>query len=278
MFGYIKPFKPYMRFCEFDIYNAFYCGLCKQMGKQYGQIFRLMLSYDFTFLSILAASLNSDEPEIKMAHCIVHPIKKRPCLSACCELDYTSAAAVISIYHKICDSINDSSFMISIPYRILRMATKKGYKLAKSRYPKLADSVEEKMKQQFELEKNKCSSIDMACEPTAAIMSDMAKSIPSTKDQDKQLSGLGYHLGRFVYLADAVTDMKKDMEKGNYNPLLSTQNSEELAQININMTLSLIADYYCKLDIKKFREILDNIIYLGLKNFRLTSRKKRKGE
>ena len=36
MFGYVRPFKPYMRMFEYDIYKAVYCGLCKDMGRRYG--------------------------------------------------------------------------------------------------------------------------------------------------------------------------------------------------------------------------------------------------
>ena len=35
MFGYVRPFKPYMRMFEYDIYKAVYCGLCKDMGRRY---------------------------------------------------------------------------------------------------------------------------------------------------------------------------------------------------------------------------------------------------
>ena len=39
MFGYVKPFKPHMRICEFETYNAVYCGLCKKLGKKYKAAF-----------------------------------------------------------------------------------------------------------------------------------------------------------------------------------------------------------------------------------------------
>lgn len=52
MFGYVRPFKPYMRMFEYDIYKAVYCGLCKDMGRRYGFVTRFTLSYDFAFLSL----------------------------------------------------------------------------------------------------------------------------------------------------------------------------------------------------------------------------------
>ena len=109
MFGYIRPFKPHMRFYEFEIYNSFYCGLCKNLGKKYGQIFRLILSYDFAFLGILYNSYHLKSNTIKKCHCIVHPFKKKSCICCTNNLDYTSAAAVISVYHKVCDEIQFAS-------------------------------------------------------------------------------------------------------------------------------------------------------------------------
>ena len=35
---------------------------------------------------------------------------------------------------------------------------------------------------------------------------------------------------------------------------------------SVNMSLGLLADAYCKCNIVNYRPILDNIIYLGLKN------------
>ena len=34
-------------------FQAAYCGLCYELGRQYGVLARCMLNYDFTFLVIL---------------------------------------------------------------------------------------------------------------------------------------------------------------------------------------------------------------------------------
>ena len=56
MFGYIRAAKPEMRIKEFELYKAVYCSLCKELGKSYGFLARLTLSYDFTFLALLNMS------------------------------------------------------------------------------------------------------------------------------------------------------------------------------------------------------------------------------
>ncbi len=41
------------------------------------------------------------------------------------------------------------------------------------------------------------------------------------KDKEKVIaSQCGYHIGRYIYIIDALDDIKKDSESGNYNPLL----------------------------------------------------------
>lgn len=271
MFGYIRPFKPHMRNFEYEIYSSFYCGLCKELGKKYGQIFRMTLSYDFAFLGLLYNAYHSKCNTIKKKRCIVHPIKKKNCV--CCgeNLDYTCATAVISVYHKICDEIADRGVFSSVFFRLLRRFMKKSYRKASEKYPEIAKKTELYMNLQTEIEREKTSSIDRACEPTAQIMANIAKNISTDESDRKKLSGFGYHLGRFIYLADAYDDIEKDKKKGNYNPLLlnfdTVSEAKNFAMQNINLSLGQAAEFYSKLNISKFRDILDNVIYLGLPNF-----------
>ena len=62
MFGYIRPNKPELLVKEYDLYKSAYCGLCKRMGKDYGRLSRLALSYDGTFLAML--SMRSEERRV----------------------------------------------------------------------------------------------------------------------------------------------------------------------------------------------------------------------
>ena len=52
MFGYIAINKAEMKFRDFDIYHAYYCGLCKDLKERYGRSGQITLSYDMTFLII----------------------------------------------------------------------------------------------------------------------------------------------------------------------------------------------------------------------------------
>ncbi len=277
MFGYIKAFKPHMRMCEYDVYKGVYCGLCKTMGKRYGFAYRFSLSYDFTFLAFLSMSLKGESISLKEETCIAHPLKKSQCAKCDSGLNFPSAAAVIAVYHKVRDDKHDIGFKRKVLAFLLLPLLKPGYKKAKKEFPDLAVAVEDAMKSQFQIEDEKNSSIDIACEPTAKIMSAIAKEIAPDSEKAEELARFGYCLGRYVYMCDALDDLESDYKKKNYNALLlqkeitelNEENKkyfEEIARNSINLTLGGLSDSYVELDVEKFKVILDNILYLGLNN------------
>lgn len=272
LFGYIKPFKPQLRMCEYDIYKAIYCGLCKELGKKYNFLLRFTLSYDFTFLALMDFAVNDLEISISNQACIAHPMKKMPCINIG-NLSLTSAAAVISIYHKINDDFNDNKYFKKILYAILLMLFKSSYKKACKQLPQLSNVMEKYLAMQNKLEKEHNNSIDMAAEPTAQIMSEITMLLSDDINTKRILKRMGYLLGRYVYLIDAFDDVKKDYKTNSYNPFLLQDNCKgcnmeniiQIARYSINFTLGELADSFNLLNLKKFKPILDNIIYLGLK-------------
>ena len=87
------------------------------------------------------------------------------------------------------------------------------------------------------------------------------------------LCNLGYNIGRYIFFADAVDDMYSDYKSGNYNVFNICYkydgiiNDTDRQHINDTMilTLSFIASEYEKLPKFKNKQILDNIIYIGLR-------------
>lgn len=277
MFGYVRAFKPHLRICEFDTYKSVYCGLCKELGKSFGFVSRLTLSYDFTFLALFSMALNNKNITFEKQRCIAHPLKKTPCAICTDGLAFPASAAVLAIYHKLKDDKADKGLKKKIVASFLLPFTKKAYKKAKREYPELSETIEKAMQEQTLLEKEKCKSIDKASEPTAKIMQAIFSEITSDEKEKMLNARFGYLLGRYVYYCDALDDLQDDFEKKNYNPLLLQQEVNELSDTEIeyyhnlasdtvNFTLGELANTYVLLDIKRYKPILDNIIYLGLKN------------
>ena len=263
MFGFVNVYKYELKVKDYNLFKAYYCGLCKALGKRHNQLVRLGLSYDMTFLSILADSLQDDQSQIVSEGCIKH-IGNRPVLINNKSIDYTADVSILLAYHKLCDDIADDH---SLKAWIAKFAYIMPYKKVCKKYPKLSLAIKNNLSDLANMEEQKCESIDMAAHPFANLMSNLFSTFNSS------LSDIGYDIGRFIYIADAYKDLTDDAKKSRYNPYLCAYDYEYIKSDafkksvmgSLNMTLTAISDKYKDLKIKKNKEILDNIIYLGLR-------------
>ena len=77
MLGYVRIYKPDLKVREYELYCGYYCGICKYIGSEYGQLPRMSLSYDAAFLAVLLASVIDEPDQPTQEHCIAHHIRKR---------------------------------------------------------------------------------------------------------------------------------------------------------------------------------------------------------
>lgn len=294
IFGYVKAYRPYLRVCELDLYKGVYCGLCKAMSQRSGAVSTLTLSYDFVFLTLVQLGINGTQLTAQRKRCPVHPIKKTPCVSCISEksgeFEYSADASVILTYHKLKDDLTDKGIKSRLVAAALLPFYVKPYRQAKSRRKNLAQAVEEAMKRQKSLERERKRSLDRAAEPTAAMMRAVFRETGGCDPELRELLGdLGYMLGRYVYICDALDDLHDDYAKGNYNPLikksmtggsektLERQDAEraaDFAQQSVFLTLGRLSDIYARIDLGKMQPMIDNIVYLGLKDTFMQIKKK----
>ena len=57
MFGYVTCDKAELKMKDWERYNAYYCGVCKSIGARFGQIPRMILTFDAAFIAVLLAGL-----------------------------------------------------------------------------------------------------------------------------------------------------------------------------------------------------------------------------
>ncbi len=270
MFGYIRACKPEMRMKEFEMYKAVYCSLCKELGQSYGPLSRLTLSYDFAFLALLNMSLTEDKCKLTRKMCTTNPLKKCSYLEDRTSLSMPSSAAMIMLYYKLLDNIEDERGFKKLGYILIKGIYSSAHKRAAEKYPQLEEIFSDYVKEQQRLEKNNCQSIDAAAEPTAKALSLVFEFCSEDSMQKRVLSRLGYCIGRYIYILDAAVDLDKDIKNGNYNPLKQSAKKEEFIKNIIVPQLYITAVEAAKalelLEIKKFKNIIDNIIYLGLED------------
>jgi len=276
LFGYVKAFKPNMRMCEYESYRAVYCSLCRELGRTYGPLARLTLNYDFAFLAVLGISLEKEFCGFKKTHCVFNPMVRCHCTQCMSEsLNYSTAAAMIMLYYKFKDDIADKGFFACIPKLLFLPLVSHTHKKALKKYPEIEQFVKAGMERQVNLEKDNCSSIDRAADPTAEILSKLFSKFASSEEEKRILQRFGYCMGRWIYIIDAVDDLNDDIKSNNYNPLILAYNVKECSfplpeDLNnrltesLNVCISEAACAFALLKTKRFDEILKNIICEGM--------------
>ena len=264
MFGYINAHKDLLRVCDYNVFRGYYCGLCKMLGKQFHTLTRFGLSYDMTFLAILISSLQKDEITLKYQPCIAHPISKRPTIPEDEGIRYSADMSVLLTYYKLKDDWDDEKSLKSFARLWYYFPMKKVQK----KYPYQAEMICNNLKKLSELEKENCKNPDRV----ADCFGKLTQAIFDRDGNNLPLSTVGYHIGRFIYFTDAYMDLEHDRKKHNYNPFLARSQGEVTKEDlknelipSLTYTLSEIANAYELLSIHKNKELLDNIIYLGLR-------------
>ena len=270
MFGYIQPLAAELKVKEQEAYKAIYCGLCQQLGRNYGLLPQMTLSYDFAFLSVLVMAVQGENVQFRQERCMVHPLKKRNICQSCHSLDLAAAMATILLYHKLKDNLADGDVGEKMLCAAAIPMAESSYRKAAAKLPELAKLTEEQMAAQAALEQEKCSSVDRASEPTAKILEALLETLSSDAGQQLVLKRIGYLLGRWIYLMDALDDLEEDIKNDCYNPFRYCDGEEsslqEQAVASLYMTIAEIIRAYDLLEVQHFDGLLSNVFSMGLKN------------
>ena len=77
---------------------------------------------------------------------------------------------------------------------------------------------------------------------------------------------MGFYLGRFIYLADAAIDYRRDVKNGKYNPFAAQGCGEDFEKWEQYLVLAMAqcTESYERLPLVEDKGILDNILYSGI--------------
>lgn len=271
LFGYVRIEKAELKVKEYEMYKAVYCSLCKNLGRKYGILSRFTLSYDFTFLALLQLSLKDGCDQIKKGRCAFNPLKKCNYCKDSEAFDLPSAAAMIMLYYKLKDNLADEKGFKKLGYALIFPFFIFPHKRAAKNFPEIEDTVSDYIKNQTELENNNCKELDRIADPTAIMLSEILKLCSEDEVQKRVLERLGYCIGRYIYILDAACDFEEDVKRKSYNVFKTGNNKTELSENElkqIEARLFVCINEACAafelLDIKKYKNILGNILYLGL--------------
>jgi hypothetical protein len=223
----------------------------------------MFLSYDFTFLALLLW-----EPEDGFrpcaGRCHVKPWVKKPMCPVSPALEQTADASVILTYWKLRDGVADERGGKKLAAWMLAGMMKPAYKKAAAARPEFDAAAQAHLATLSRLEQEKCPSIDRTADAFACLLRDAAQ---GQGEQGRVLEQILYHVGRWIYLADARDDLEEDRRQGNYNPLLLRYGQEMddtaledtmLHSLDMAASALQLGQFGCRLP------VLENILCLGL--------------
>ena len=269
MFGYVTASLKELDQEAQKRYGAVYCGICRRIRLQSGQITRLGLSYDMAFLALLLMSLYEPEETAGEKACALHPVRKRPWVDNK-FVQYAADMNVALAYYNFRDDWEDDK-----KYGAKFLAGQFGKHLPEieNRYPRQCSAIADCIRQLSELEKAGCGNPD---EPASCFGRLMGELLTYEEDLWAQnLRQMGFYLGRFIYLLDAALDYEKDAKKGKYNPYLTMGMGKDWPRWEeyLVLTMGRCTDAFEKLPLVQDKPLLDNILYSGV-----WGKKRRKGQ
>ena len=271
MFGYVKPIIPELKVKEFELYKATYCGLCRTMGKRTGCLSKMTLNYDFVFLVLLRKVAEKREGKVKMRRCIAHPLKRRPMLEIDSTLEYCARASVMLTKLKLKDNVNDSHGFKKLLARMVALVSLFFKRTDKSLLP-LESYLKECIESLSTLEKTNTDSIDSVADTFGKLLSKVASYGLEGKEAEL-CAKIGYHLGKWIYIIDAIDDYEDDKKTKSFNPIVNAFGDslgdfeKSMLKTGLMLELDELSKALCALDFSSHRDVeglLKNTIYMGM--------------
>ena len=293
MIGYCKPDKEELRIKDYRRYSAYYCILCRTISRKYGFIYRFILSNDCTFLYICLDSL-SNKKEMQKERCPFNPLKSVR-LEANAEAAFYSAFINMYLMEQyLMDHIQDAGNVFSKTlYRLLYFILdhNKEYQNDRIIYNEITQRMDIIFEELDELEKNK-STFDQITNKFGELTKSFAVGFSDYMEGTdiRSFEVVLFNMGKWLYMADALDDYRKDQKSGSFNLLHTIQISESRLESEeediVNLYIQKCAlivlileakmeDAYHAVKWNESKEIILNFLSYGVQNTWRTIIKKR---
>lgn len=260
MFGYVNANWKELTQAQQERYGAVYCGICRSIHHRVSNPARAVLSYDMAFLALLHMSLYEPEENAGKNRCVLHVLRPRAWVENPC-VDYAADMNVALAYYKAQDDLQDEG---KTSAKLLLSMLEPHMEAIRQRWPRQCDAMKACMEELRELERANTANPDL---PASCFGRLMAELMVYQEDQwQEELRNLGFALGRFIYLADAMLDYDRDKRKKQYNPFLAMGQGRDTGKWEQYLVLAMArcTESYEKLPLVQDKPLLDNILYSGV--------------
>lgn len=260
MFGFISASLSELTQEEQTRYRAVYCGICRRIRSQSSNTARLSLRYDMVFLAMLLMSLYEPEETSGGNACLLHPVRHSPWI----DNEYIRYAADMNValaYYKALDDWQDDKRLSS---RVFAGLLRRNNAAIHARFPRQCRTIADCISRLRTLEQEGCPDPDAPANCFGILMGELM--VFREDLWAPVLRQMGRSLGRFIYLADAAIDYRKDRRSNCYNPFLAMGTGEDWSRWEQYLVLDMhrCTTYFETLPLVQDKRILDNILYSGI--------------
>lgn len=278
MFGTLKPKRcalPEQRRSEYD---RFYCGVCQSLGEHHGLLTRGTLSDDAVFMSLLADALLDAGAEPDSCRCPLVPLRiKKTVNPRSVAMRYATAVQMLLGDQWLADRAMDGR----AAFRWARALASGHVTRARRTLDELG--IDTAPLRGVEDRQAGCEVLGVtgpveAASPTenalGFLFSQLAQ-LPGVIEQAttcearENLRALGAAVGRLIYYIDALEDLKKDLERGEFNPCLSRTRAGGL-EISVGRVVhcvdtverdvAMVPRILAALPLARHREVLEHLL------------------
>ncbi len=260
LFGYVNANWKELTQVQQERYSAIYCGICRSIQGRVSGVARMTLSYDMAFLALLHMSLYEPEECAGKNRCLLRPLRSKPWVENR-YVDYAADMNVALAYYKAVDDDQDEG---KASARLLRKNLEPHLGNIREHWPRQCEAMAQCMEELAQLERENCPNPDL---PASCFGRLMAELMVYGEDQwAEELRQLGFSLGRFIYLADAMLDYDRDKRKKQFNPFLAMGQEKQPQKWEQYLVLAMArcTESYEKLPLVQDKPLLDNILYSGV--------------
>lgn len=281
MFGFVLPNLDSLDEEEKQRYRAVYCGVCRSIKDRYGQLSRLTVSFDMTFLALVLGSLYEPSESLGSKRCPIHPAKPQ----AFAQSEFTDYAADLSVafaYHKLLDDWRDDR---TIKSRAAATLLGNAYRRANKRIPQTCAAIERALSEIQEMEDLISANQEEQENPLkkdSGNAGEVNRFLPPDAPANRfglllgdvfackddfwvtDLRRFGARLGKFVYVMDAAMDLEEDLRTGSYNPFRYMDHDSQALRDNLEYLAAGMTEVFERLPLERDLHLLRSVLYAGV--------------
>lgn len=227
MFGTLRPHRCSLNTTDRDRHGRLYCGLCRTLGEDHGQLTRGLLSFDAVLVAAVADGLQATSAADARTRCPMLPVVHRPTLHhEAVPLRYAAAVQVLLADQWVADRAVDGQ-PVARWVRPLGSNKVTGARAILHDLNTPLDALDGFELTQKATETPGTTTPAEALVPTRdalrlvfGTMVNLPGSVPLSAEEQRLLEDLGGAVGSIVYLVDALEDLPRDLLRKAFNPCI----------------------------------------------------------